>query len=281
MYQDTLAETDPMKNMKNVAKIALFIFLGVFALILLVSSFSTVEAGERGVRTRWGAITGEVVEPGFYFLVPFADKVNIIDVQTQTITQENLSSASNDLQDVGISVVVNYHIVPNQVQTIYERYKSTATYEASVIQPLIIDIVKSISPQYKAEELVTKRAEFNDKVTRLLMEKIAENFAVAERVNITNIQFSKSYTEAIEAKVTAKEQALKAENDLARVKFEADQKIEQARGEAESIRIQAEAISSQPQYVEKIAIDKWNGVLPQIILGEGATPFIDIRSLDK
>ena len=64
-------------------------------------------------------------------------------------------------------------------------------------------------------------------------------------VNIVNFQFSADFDAAIEKKVKAEQEALAEKNKLESVKFQAQQKIEQSKAEAESIRIQAEAIKSQ------------------------------------
>lgn len=261
----------------------------VLALVVLFGSIGTVGAGERGVKTRLGAITGEVVEPGLYFKFPFIEKVNIIEVKTQTISFEKgidekgnafnkqLSAASKDLQDVGVAVVVNYHIEPSQVKNIYQQYRDVQAYQARVLEPRVSDIVKSVSPQYTAEELITKRSDFNSKVTSLLVEEIQKKDSVSEQVNITNIEFSPSFTQSIEAKVTAQQNAEKAKNDLVRIQYEAQQKVETAKGEAESIKIQSQALTEQPQYIQKLAIEKWNGVLPQYITEGATTPFVNIN----
>lgn len=96
-------------------------------------------------------------------------------------------------------------------------------------------------------------------------------------MNITNLEFSPSFNTAIEAKVTAEQNALAQKNKLEQVKYEAQQTIEKAKAEAESIKIQAESVNSQggADYVKLKAIEKWNGVLPQYQLGN-ATPIIDI-----
>ena len=93
-----------------------------------------------------------------------------------------------------------------------------------------------------------------------------------------NFNFSPQFNSAIEAKVTAEQEALAAKNQLERVKFEAEQRITQAKGEAEAIRIQAQAITQQggKDYVELKSVEKWDGVLPQYMLGGGAVPFINI-----
>jgi regulator of protease activity HflC (stomatin/prohibitin superfamily) len=217
--------------------------------------------------------------------------MNVMEVKTRTINYDKngaegdaidtsqLFGASKDLQDVMIGVVVNYHINPEKVDNIFAQYRSTAVFESSVVEPIVRQIVKSTSAQYTAEELVTKRAEFSDKVNAQLMERFAEKDAVLEQFSVTNFEFSKAFTQAIEAKVTATQNAEAAKNKLEQVKFEAQQKVETAKAEAEAIRIQAAAVTSQggADYVKLKWIERWDGKMPVTTLGGSQGVIIDLK----
>lgn len=255
--------------------------LGLVALIVIFGSFGTVGAGERGVKTRFSAVVG-TVEQGLYFKLPIIEKVRIMNVQTKTVTYERedpLYSASKDLQDVKIAVVLNYHLDPTAVTTIFQQYGSTETYEERIIRPAVRDTVKAVASQFTAEELVTLRPQFTDEVQKVLSQRLSDKFVTIERVNITNFEFSESFTKAIEEKVTAVQNAEAAKNKLEQIKAEAQQKIETAKAEAEAIRIQAQAINSQggADYVNLKAIEKWNGILPVQMIPGSSVPFINVN----
>ena len=248
----------------NYPKIALHALIALIALNFIFGSFGTVAAGERGVKTRLGNVVG-TIDRGLYFKLPIIEKVKKMNVQTQAVLyerEEPLMSASRDLQDVQIATVVNYHLDPLLVREIYIQYRDQDNYEAQVVRPAVRDIVKATASQFTAEELVTKRAEFTNAVLVKLNERLLSKFSIVEQVNITNFQFSDSFSKAIEMKVTAEQEALAAQNKLEQVKFEAQQQIEKAKAEAESIRIQAQAVTQQggKDYVELERIKKWNGV---------------------
>lgn len=266
----------------RVGKIIGHVILGLIAIVLFWGSWGTIGAGERGVRTRFSAVVG-VSNPGLYFKLPIIEKMNIMNIKTQTVLyerEEPLFSASKDLQNVEIATVVNYHLDPTKVDIIFKQYGRTEVYEANIIRPVVRDTVKAVSSQYTAEELVTKRAAFNDDVTKFLTERLEPKFVVVERVNITNFEFSKAFSEAIEAKVTAVQKAEAAKNTLEQVKFEAQQRIEAARGEAEAIRIQVQAINSQggADYVQLKTVEKWNGILPTQMIPGGTVPFLNLKN---
>lgn len=245
------------------AKIAGWVVLAFVLLGLVFGSFGTIQAGERGVKTRLGAVTG-MVEPGLYFKLPFLEKVRTMDVRTQSLTAtkaEPLSAASFDLQDTKLAVVVNYHIQPNTVVDIYQQYGTADTYYHNVVEPLIVATVKATASQYTAAEQIQKRLEMSSKALEALQAAFEGKNVAIEKADITDVSFSDSFTQSIEAKVTAVQNAETAKNKLEQVKFEAQQTIEKAKAEAEAIRIQAQAINSQggEDYVALQKIQKWNG----------------------
>ena len=287
MFKDKNGNVDSMVVAKSIGKVV----LGIFVLGVILSAFGTVAAGEKGVRTRFGAVVG-TVNQGLFFKIPFIEAVHKMSIKTQTInydkggdlgdnkiTDTNLFGASKDLQDVAIGVVVNYHIEANKVQDIYSQYSSVENYQANVIEPMIREIVKAVSAQYTAEELVTKRAEFSDKVNVTLATQFLEKNAVMERFSVTNFQFSTAFSQAIESKVTAVQNAEAQKNKLEQVKYEAQQTIETAKATAEAQRISAQALAAQggADYVALKAIEKWNGILPISMIPGSSVPFINVK----
>lgn len=257
--------------------------IGTFlvGIILFFSSFGTIDAGERGVKTRLGNVVG-TLESGPYLKLPFIEGVTKISTKTQTITyerEEPLSSASKDLQDVKIATVVNYHIDPSQVEAIYINYKTMAEFEERVIRPEVRATIKAVASQFTAEELVTKRPELSDRASKALNEQLSAKNVVVENANITNLEFSKSFTEAIEAKVTAVQNAEASKNRLAQIEYEAKATIVTAEATAEAQKISAKALEAQggKAFVQLEAVKKWNGVLPAQMIPGSAVPFIDLK----
>ena len=117
------------------------------------------------------------------------------------------------------------------------------------------------------------------------MERLIENNIAVDAFSIVVFSFSPVFTEAIEAKQTAEQLALKAKRDLDRIKIEAEQKIAAAKAEAESLRLQRANISPDLIELRRIeanmkAIEKWNGILPQVT-GGGAIPLIGLGDTPK
>lgn len=284
-----------MEPANNEAKIiARIVGIAVVSLILLITLFSvfvTIPTGELGVKTRVGRVVG-VMEPGMHAKAPFIEKVEKINVRTQVIKNEHfvnekgqvvsdnaLAAASKDLQDVKVSTVVNYRIDQAKVQDIYTQYRTEGAFEESVVKPIIKEVVKSITANYTAEELVTKRNELNTAIIDTLSAKFTDKMAVFEQGNVTNIEFSQSFTEAIERKVTAEQDALAAKNKLAQTEYEAQQQVVTAKATAEAQRIQSQSLAAQggEDFVNLKAIEKWNGVLPVQMIPGSTVPFINLN----
>jgi len=140
-------------------------------------------------------------------------------------------------------------------------------------------VTAAVVAHFSAEELLKRRDEVRQEIAESLKASLVSYNIVMEDIQITNFKFSPSFDHAIEEKQTAEQQALKAKNDLERIKVEAEQKITLARAEALTIQIQAQAIKEQggTEYVQLKAIEKWNGQLPQVTSGN--TPLINLKEI--
>jgi regulator of protease activity HflC (stomatin/prohibitin superfamily) len=250
----------------------------VVAIILLLwlffASTQIIQAGDRGVVLRLGSVN-RVLDEGFHFTIPFIEKVKTLNVQTQK-EQVAANSASKDLQTVSTTVALNYNLNPHEVGLLWQNIGSQ--YKERLIDPAIQEAVKAATAKFTAEQLVTQRSAVRDEIKNNLTERLKAEYISVSDVSIVNFEFSQAFDQAIEAKVTAEQNALAAKNKLEQIKFEADQRIAQAQGEAEAIRIQAEAIQNQggAEYVNLKAIEKWSGALPTYMMGD-SVPFINIK----
>ncbi len=258
------------------------IIVAILVFFLFLSPFVQVGAGERGVVLNFGAVQDAVLNEGLHFRVPIMQRVAIMDVKVQKAVTD-ATSASADLQDVTSSVALNYHVVPDKANVVYQTIG--VEFKERIIDPAIQEVMKAVSARYTAEELITKRAAVSEAMRANLAERLLPNNIAVDAVSIVAFSFSKVFTEAIEAKQTAEQLALKAKRDLDRIKIEAEQKITAAKAEAESLRLQRANISPDLIELRKIeanlkAIEKWNGILPQVT-GGGAVPFIGVGDLQK
>ena len=253
----------------GVASIAMVLVLGV----ILFNSFEVVGAGERGVVfSKFGGVQEGVLGEGLRFKIPFIQTIIPVDVRIQK-SETDASASSKDLQTVHSRIALNYHIAPDLASQVYQQVGTL--FKERLIDPSVQEAVKAATAQFTAEELITRRGEVSTLIKEMLAERLVPRNIVVDEFNIVDFNFSEVFNMAIEAKQTAEQQALKAQRDLERIKIEAEQKITEAQAEAESQRLQRETITET--ILRLRAIEKWNGVLPQVT--SGAIPFVDLKSL--
>jgi len=254
------------------------IIVGIVLFLLFVfKPWAQVGAGERGIVLNFGAVENTVLNEGIHFRVPIMQTVVLMDVQIQKAITD-AASASSDLQDVDLSVALNYHIIPDKANVVYQTIG--VEFKARIIDPAIQEVMKAVTARYTAEELITKRPAVSTEMKEALTQRMLESNIAVDAFSIVSFSFSQTFTDAIEAKQTAEQNALKAKRDLDRIRVEAEQTIAAATAEAEALRLQKMNISPDLIELRKIeanlkAIEKWNGILPEVT-GAGAIPFIGV-----
>lgn len=254
---------------------------GFIVIIMLVSlnPIVIVGAGERGVVfNKATGVEDQIMGEGLHFRMPFVQSVKEVDVRVQT-AQAIASAGTSDLQTVQITTVVNWRMNPDRVNTIYQEIGNEEQVVVSIITPRVEEIVKSTSAQFTAEELLTKRGQLKTDIATKLREELSKYNIILSDVSLANISYSQSFDAAIERKVTAEQDAQAAKNKLAQVEFEAEQRVTQAKAEAEAIKINAESLLTNggQQYVNMKAVEKWDGKLPQQFVPGSAVPFLNLK----
>lgn len=249
----------------------LVIGIPVLVIVYLVGSFEVIGTGTRGVQTRFGKVQQEVLPEGIHY-VGFFTRVHEMPIKTEKV-EVVASAASKDLQSVSATVAVNIALVPEKVQSVFQDVGKRDTYLSVLVEPAVQESVKSITAKFTAEEMISRREEVKNAILAELRARLSPRFVDVQDVLITNFAFSAEFDKAIEAKQTAEQNALKAARDLDRIKLEAAQKVEQAKAEAESLRIQKQEISAE--MLQLRWIEKWDGKTPQY--WGGATPFVGIK----
>jgi prohibitin 2 len=247
----------------------------VFFIGVIFQSFTVISAGHTGVQVTLGEVNPNTLSEGVHFVNPISNVKNV-DVRLQRANLNNASAGTKDLQQVHTDIVINYRMNAKKVPHIFKEFGLDV--DTKVLGPAMNESFKSVTGHYTSEELVTKRQEVSDTIQQRLAEKLAPFDITVQNISLVNFGFSKSYQDAIEAKVIATQQKQKAEQDLERIKVEAASRIAQAKGEAEAIAIQAQAIQSNggQQYVQLQWIEKWDGKLPHTVVGADTKTMMSI-----
>lgn len=282
MSQFELA-VDKKKATVIVSAIIIVVLVGFMAF----ASVKFVDAGYRGVLTHWGSVdfSQPPLQSGMHFVTPFQDDIIPVNIQVQA-QAEQASSASKDLQIVSATVTVNYHVDPDKVNWLYQNVG--ADYAAKIINPAVQEIVKAVTANYNAEELITERPLVKDAIEEAIKTRLSQFNLITDQVSITDFNFSDQFNQAIEAKVTAQQNALAAENTVLIKQAEAQQAVAEAQGQANATIIKAEGqakaiqivneqLQNNPNYIQWMLANEWNGQLPNVMSGQnGILPLLNI-----
>ncbi len=263
---------------------AIVIAAAVLFLFLVLNPFVKIDAGERGVVLNFGAVQNEVLDEGLHIRIPIMQRIVKMDVKIQK-SETRAEAASKDLQDIQSVIALNYHIIPEKANWVYQNIG--VAFKERVIDPTVQESVKAVTARYTAVQLIGERENVSTAIKDALSQKLSDYNLFVDGFSVIDFSFSKKFTDAIEAKQEAEQLALKAQRDLERVKIEAEQKVAQAKAEAESLRLQKQQITKELIELRKIealreAIAKWNGTVPNVLLsGGGASPLISLDGLVK
>jgi regulator of protease activity HflC (stomatin/prohibitin superfamily) len=239
------------------------------------AAFTVISAGHQGVQVTLGEVNMNTLGEGFHFVNPISN-IKSVDVRVTKAELKNANASTRDMQSVHTDIVVNYRLDGAKIAKVYKEFG--LSLEDKILLPAVNETFKAVTARYDSEELITKRSEVSSAIHQTIQEKVSKYGLIINETSLVNFGFSAQYEAAIEQKVIATQQKLKAEQDLERIKVESDQRIAKAKGEAESIRIQAQAIQQQggKEYVELKRIEKWNGELPKTVMGN-AVPMFNLK----
>ena len=241
----------------------------------LFASFTVISAGHQGVQVTLGEVNMQTLGEGFHFVNPISN-IYSVDVRVVKADLKQANASTRDMQSVHTDIVVNYRLDGAKIAHVYKEFG--LELENKILLPAVNESFKAVTAKYDSEELITKRSEVSNAIHENIQAKVAKYGLIINETSLVNFGFSAQYEAAIEQKVIATQQKLKAEQDLERIKVESDQRIAKAKGEAEAIRIQAQAIQQQggKEYVELKRIEKWNGELPKTVMGN-AVPMFNLK----
>lgn len=265
--------------------------------LVLLNPFYAVSAGYIGVKTVFGAVQHQQLDPGLHVRIPFIASIHEISVQPYTSTTSE-TAATHDQQNVTTRTAVTWSAVPAFADMIYQDYRTTQALEGIIIAPIVANDMKAVISKYDAQELITERAVVANEIATMISTDLARHHVqvTVGGVNITDLTFSQQYDQAIEAKQIAQQQALQARYTLEQVqtssqaqvvqaKAAADAAVATAQGQAKATIVQAEADAQayrdkqealSPALLQLTALQKWNGVLPSYLGGQTPIPFLSV-----
>ena len=135
--------------------------LAILGAVLSISNmigcgFRVIDSGERGVKTTFGKVFEKPLPPGLNWKWPIIQGITIYDVRMQK-KQEQTKLFSSDVQETTVDYALNYHLDPERVSEIYQKYGTKKQVEEVLLEPAIFAALKDTMGKYKAEEMIAKR----------------------------------------------------------------------------------------------------------------------------
>ncbi len=270
-----------------------FILFGAIAMIVIVASVSTVsctriDAGHVGIKVNLygdtkgvqditevsGMVWYSPVTTAIYEFPTFVQhKVWTADMQEDSPTNEEFTVTTRDGLSLSFDVGLDYQVIPSKVADIFRTYrKDLPRITNEFIRTMVRNAYNNVASGYTAEDMVSRRAEYEIQVRKSLDGTMLKSgFEIAQIGIIGKIRMPATLEEAVNSKIKAVQDAIRAENEKQRVIAEAQKNIEQARGEAEATRIRSEAEANanralsttiSPLLIQKLYLEKWDGKLP-------------------
>jgi regulator of protease activity HflC (stomatin/prohibitin superfamily) len=282
--------------MNTLIKVAVMLGVAVIAGFAIIG-LERIDAGHVGIKVNLIG-TGKGVDnatevTGWVFYNRFTTKI----VEFPTFVQhkeyrktedsdESFVINSKDGSEFHVSPLLNYSVKREKVPYIFTKYRvELGAIEAGFLKTAVYDAFRVVANSYTADELISNRELFENKVRKNLEgHLLPEGFILAQFTS--NLVYPETFKKAIEAKNNAVQSALRAENEVKTAEAQAKIKVATAAGNAQamltSAKAEAEANRLKQQTITPMLlqlewINKWNGKLPETMLGQGSNTFYGLN----
>lgn len=278
-------------NIPNFKDLKSKFFPILLLVFLFLFSFRTIGAGEVGVVTRFGRVTGRTLEPGANFIIPgfeMTSNYNTKKIIYETAEKEKqrmseadykdfpVDTNTEDGQQVDIFYTVRFSIDPTKAAWVAQNIGSETALVEKVVKTESRIWARNIPRRFTAETLYTGdgSVQVQNEIYNALKPTFEDNGLVLDSVGIREIKFTDEYIGAIEAKQIEAVKVATEKNKAEQAIYQKEARITQAEGQAQEQSLQRATLNAQ--VLEKIKldnqrvfIDKWNGVMPKIVGAEG------------
>jgi regulator of protease activity HflC (stomatin/prohibitin superfamily) len=275
----------------------------VIVAVVLYAKLTTIHPGHVGVSVKKcgeGGVLTDPIPTGYYWRSLFCEDVVEYPTSVQTLVlsknphegpsiDESITVTSSEGLPVNLDVSLSFTLDPAKVPGIYTKYRNNVDVLAhTYIRQTIREGLQSVFAQFTAEQLYsTKREESRVEVQTFITKRLGAEGFIIQQFTVNETRVPDAVVQAINAKVAMIQESQKAEAQVRKTEAEAKQRVAQAEGEAAAKKLSADAeayynktvaASITADYVQYKALEKWNGMLPQMMSG-GTVPFVNVTGL--
>lgn len=267
----------------NALNIAATVCMAVAVISFSFSCFTIVPSGSVGVQRLFGKINDEEIREGFSLINPLTS-VTDVKVSVQQF-RESHEAETSDTQTVHVDTITNISLDPNMVA---ENVRAAGEdFVTKYFQPVNQESVRAQIAKHKVTDLIAQRSKVREDIYNSMSLRLKEHGILLGDMALSAVDFSDKYDAAIEEKQVEEQTIAKRGYELQSKQQEAliaktiaegkaNAIIEEARGEAESLRLKGQAQaeynrlvaeSMTPLLISHGYLTKWNGILPTQLMG--------------
>jgi regulator of protease activity HflC (stomatin/prohibitin superfamily) len=279
--------------------------LMVAALAMFATACTKVPAGYVGVKVYLTGgdkgVSNEVLQPGRYYigyneeLYPFPTfQQNYSwtgNQQEGANRDESFSLQTAEGQSVSCDIAITYHYDVNKISDLFQKFREgNDEIRDKQLHNFVRDAMNAEASKLLVSEIYgPKKIAFITAVEKEVRNEVAAEGVIIDKISLIGaFRLPESLEKALNAKNEAVQNAQKVENEVMQSKAEAEKAVAEAEGQAKATLINAEAqakanrilgASLTRTLVEYRKVDKWNGVYPLVMTGNGGGLMIDTKGL--
>lgn len=199
------------------------------------SAFYTVQPTEMaGVRRLGTVVSTEPVGPGLHAKLPWIDVVDTIQTSLNTFQLNGLTVYTVDNQAVTVGIGISYRIPPSAVlRLLYAVGRSGNVDIVENIRPVLADRVLRVFSTQSTVSISPNREGIAAEIRKQVAGALGSIFGLEiTDLQLSSITYSPGFQASVEAAVQAKNDAIRAENLVSRVRYEGEQAKVQADAQA-------------------------------------------------
>lgn len=226
----------------SVGRMIPVLLVALVLIVLLFNSVTTISAGNVGVLSLFGRVTGEQLDSGIHFVNPLK-KVNEMTVRTQSL-KESADVPSEEGLVMRLDTSLVFHLNPDKASKVYKDLG--LNYIDAIVEPTLRSAIREATASHNANALYSSaRQEVQSQIRAALRNDLGARGIEVEDVLLRDIQLPMSLRASIESKQQAEQESLAMNFKLQKEKQEAERKRIEAQGIRDFQTTVSQGISNQ------------------------------------